>query len=91
MNQLLQCNVKVLMWLLILRMDLKVRLELSFRPARTEGIAREKQDLKDGKESGKAGEIKVKCMEANDVGLKAYFLCSCGRRGEAEVCVTVSV
>lgn len=45
-----------------------VRLELSFRPARTERIAWEKQDLKDGKESGKTVEIKVKCMEANDVG-----------------------
>ncbi|XP_074710586.1 LOW QUALITY PROTEIN: AF4/FMR2 family member 1-like [Strix uralensis] len=47
-------------------MDLKVRLELSLRPTRTEGIAWEKQDLKDGKESGKTVGIKVKCMEAND-------------------------
>lgn len=44
------------------------RLELSFRPARTGRIAWEKQDLKDGKESGQTVEIKVKCMEANDVG-----------------------
>jgi len=62
------------MWLPMLRMDLKVRPELSFGPARTEGIAWEKQGLKDGKESGKTVEIKAKCMEANDVGLKAYFL-----------------
>ena len=68
MSQLLQCSAKVLMWLPILRMDLKVRLALSFRTARTEGIAWEKQDLKDGKESGKTVEIKVKCMEGNDVG-----------------------
>lgn len=74
MRQLLQCDVTVLMWLTILRMDLKVRPELSVRPARTEGIAWEKPDLKDGKESGKTVEIKVKCTEANDVGLKAYFL-----------------
>lgn len=45
-----------------------VRLELSFRLARTERIAWEKQDLKDGKESGETVEIKVKSMEANDVG-----------------------
>lgn len=45
-----------------------VRPELSSRPARTDRIAWEKQDLKDGKESGEAAEIKVKCMEANDVG-----------------------
>lgn len=56
------------MWLPILRMDLKVRLELRFRPARTEGKAWEKQGLKDGKEFGKNVEIKVKRMEANDVG-----------------------
>lgn len=68
MSQLLQCNGKVLMWLPILRVDLKVRLELRFRPVRTEGKAWEKQGLKDGKKSGETVEIKVKCMEANDVG-----------------------
>lgn len=56
------------MWLPNTQMDLKVGLELSFRPARAEEIAWEKKDLKDGKESGKTVEIKAKCTEANDVG-----------------------
>lgn len=65
MSQLLQCHIKVLMWPPNTQ---NVRPELSSRPARTDRIAWEKQDLKDGKESGEAAEIKVKCMEANDVG-----------------------
>lgn len=46
-----------------------VRLELSFGASEdTENSPGEAGFKKDGKESGGAAEIKVKCMEANDVG-----------------------